>query len=82
MKHARRFRDIVKNIQSTALIIDAPSEEQRMFVRNAATLSLMREKLKMKMDAGKSIDLKLYNDIGDRLDYAARCLGLKRGVPS
>src|ERR1700738_1062062 len=75
---ARRFRDILEQIEFDVGGIDNLSEGQRQLCRRAATLSFTAEAMEVDAVAGKPFDIALSGRLPDRLGRCLQRLGLKR----
>ncbi|MFZ3326011.1 MAG: hypothetical protein WA231_09025 [Methylocella sp.] len=75
---ARRFRDILEQIECDLGGIDNLSEGQRQLCRRAATLSFTAECMEVDAVAGKPFDIDLFGQLTDRLGRCFQRLGLER----
>jgi hypothetical protein len=75
---ARRFRDILEQIECDVGGIDNLSEGQRQLCRRAATLSFTAECMEVDAVAGKPFDIDLFGQLTDRLGRCLQRLGLER----
>jgi hypothetical protein len=77
---ARRYRDILTQIECDVGGIDNLSEGQRQLCRRAATLSFTAECMEVDAVAGKAFDIDLFGQLTDRLGRCLQRLGLERKV--
>jgi hypothetical protein len=75
---ARRFRDILEQIECDVGGIDNLSEGQRQLCRRAATLSFTAECMEVDAVAGRPFDIDLFGQLTDRLGRCLQRLGLER----
>jgi hypothetical protein len=75
---ARRYRDILTQIECDVGGIDNLSEGQRQLCRRAATLSFTAEAMEVDAVAGKPFDIDLFGQLTDRLGCCFARLGLER----
>ena len=75
---ARRYRDILTQIECDLGGIDNLSEGQRQLCRRAATLSFTAEAMEVDAVAGKPFDIDLFGQLTDRLGRCLQRLGLER----
>jgi hypothetical protein len=75
---ARRYRDILTQIECDVGGIDNLSEGQRQLCRRAATLSFTAEAMEVDAVAGKPFDIDLFGQLTDRLGRCLQRLGLER----
>ncbi len=75
---ARRFRDILEQIECDVGGIDNLSEGQRQLCRRAATLSFTAECMEVDAVAGNAFDIDLFGQLTDRLGRCLQRLGLER----
>jgi hypothetical protein len=75
---ARRYRDILTQIECDVGGIDNLSEGQRQLCRRAATLSFTAECMEVDVVAGKAFDIDLFGQLTDRLGRCLQRLGLER----
>jgi hypothetical protein len=79
---ARRFRDILEQIECDVGGIGNLSEGQRQLCRRAATLSFTAECMEVDAVAGKPFDIDLFGQLTDRLGRCLQRLGLERKARS
>jgi hypothetical protein len=75
---ARRYRDILTQIECDLGGIDNLSEGQRQLCRRAATLSFTAECMEGDAVAGNAFDIDLFGQLTDRLGRCLLRLGLER----
>jgi hypothetical protein len=75
---ARRYRDILTQIECDLGGIDNLSEAQLQLCRRAATLSFTAESMEADVVAGKPFDIDLFGQLTDRLGRCLQRLGLER----
>jgi hypothetical protein len=75
---ARRFRDILEQIECDLGGPDILSEGQRQLCRRAATLSFTAESMEVDAVSGKTFDIDLFGQLVDRLGRCLQRLGLER----
>jgi len=75
---ARRYRDILTQIECDSGGIDNLSEGQRQLCRRAATLSFTAECMEVDAVAGNAFDIDLFGQLTDRLGRCLQRLGLER----
>jgi hypothetical protein len=75
---ARRYRDILTQIECDVGGIDNLSEGQRQLCRRAATLSFTAECMEVDAVAGNAFDIDLFGQLTDRLGRCLQRLGLER----
>jgi hypothetical protein len=75
---ARRFRDILEQIQYDLGGTDRLSEGQRQLCRRAATMSMQCELMEVEAVAGRAFDVDCFGQLTDRLGRCLQRLGLDR----
>jgi hypothetical protein len=75
---ARRFRDILEQIQADLGGADRLSEGQRQLCRRAATMSMSCELMEAEAVAGRAFDVDCFGQLTDRLGRCLQRLGLER----
>jgi hypothetical protein len=75
---ARRFRDILEQIQYDLGGADRLSEGQRQLCRRAATMSMQCELMEAEAVAGRAFDVDCFCQLTDRLGRCLQRLGLER----
>jgi hypothetical protein len=75
---ARRFRDILEQIQFDLGGDDRLSEGQRQLCRRAATMSMQCELMEAEAVAGRVFDVDCFGQLCDRLGRCLQRLGLER----
>lgn len=72
---ARRFRDLVLELEAERGGADAMGSVQRQAVRAYATLCVERERIETRMAAGETINAEGYGQLADRMDRQSRRMG-------
>ncbi|HEY8033221.1 MAG TPA: hypothetical protein VIF02_12810 [Methylocella sp.] len=75
---ARRFRDILEQIECDVGGHESLSEGQKQLCRRAATLSFTAECMEVDAVSGKAFDIDLFGQLTDRLGRCLQRLGLER----
>lgn len=72
---ARRFGDLVSELEAERGGREAMGSVQRQAVRAYATLCVERERIETKMAAGETINAEVYGQLCDRMDRQSRRMG-------
>ena len=75
---ARRFHDILEQIQADLGGADRMSEGQRQLCRRAATMSMQCELMEAEAVAGRVFDVDCFGQLCDRLGRCLQRIGLER----
>lgn len=75
---ARRFGDLVSELEAERGGRDAMGSVQRQAVRAYATLCVERERIETRMAAGETINTEGYGQLCDRMDRQSRRMGLPK----
>jgi hypothetical protein len=75
---ARRFHDILQQIQADLGGADRLSEGERQLCRRAATMSMTCELMEAEAVAGRAFDVDSFGQLTDRLGRCFQRLGLER----
>jgi hypothetical protein len=75
---ARRYRDILTQIECDVGGHESLSEAQKQLCRRAATLSFTAECMEVDAVAGNAFDIDLFGQLTDRLGRCLARLGLER----